>query len=231
MSLAVGGGRLSANEAGVLDDITCCLNAADPRIWPLKMGRLLASYGGTACAAAGAQLYFEGALFGPAPIAAAAEQLVELGADLGGPGSDLSVDIVRPCLEKRLASGKKFVGFGIPVRKVDERVEMLGQCLADRDRANRFYWRLVMCAHEAMLELRGLPANAASGMGAACLDLGFTPKQIDVLAIAFFTHQFLANVMEGAEQAPHVLRDLPRERIAYVGPEPRISPRGEAAEG
>lgn len=230
MSLAVGGRRLSENEAGLLDDVACSITAADPRIYPLKMTRLLSAYGGIACAFAGSQLYFEDALFGPEPLGGAAAQLAELADDLGGPGSEISVELVRGCMEERMAKGGKFIGFGIPVRKIDERVEMLRRCLAARNRENLFYWQLLMCAQEAMLQIRGLPANGASATGAICLDLGFTPDQVKVLSIAFFTHQFLANAIEGAAQAPAELRELPLERIAFVGPEDRTSPRAKAAQ-
>jgi hypothetical protein len=46
VALAVGARRLPAAEREVLDDIAVAMTLADPRIWPLKMTRLVASYGG-----------------------------------------------------------------------------------------------------------------------------------------------------------------------------------------
>ena len=46
VAMAVSGRRLDPGEVAMLDDIAAVLTVADPRIWPLKVGRLAASYGG-----------------------------------------------------------------------------------------------------------------------------------------------------------------------------------------
>ena len=45
VGLAILGRRLTADEAGMLDDAAAVNTLGDPRIWPLKLTRTIASYG------------------------------------------------------------------------------------------------------------------------------------------------------------------------------------------
>ena len=45
ISLAVGGPRLDDGQSRLLDDLATCTFAGDPRIWPLKIVRVVGSFG------------------------------------------------------------------------------------------------------------------------------------------------------------------------------------------
>src|SRR5207248_5309361 len=83
LSLAFGGPRLDAATAQIIEDVAVCSLAADPRIWPLKLACLIASYGVTLPAMAVGHLALEGAIVGAEPTGAAAEILVAWTEKLG----------------------------------------------------------------------------------------------------------------------------------------------------
>ena len=60
MAMAAKGRRPSDEERVVLDAIAVILTSADPRIWPLKLTRLVASYGGTLAGFGAGQLAMDG---------------------------------------------------------------------------------------------------------------------------------------------------------------------------
>jgi len=64
-ALSVLGRRLSADVCALLDEAAVCLTLADPRIWPLKLTRVVAAYGQAIPAAAAGLLIQEGARIGP----------------------------------------------------------------------------------------------------------------------------------------------------------------------
>ena len=75
MALSILGRELPRDCYPVLDDAACALTLADPRIWPLKLTRLVASYGSTVPATAAGLLIEERARVGPWTCAKAAEIL------------------------------------------------------------------------------------------------------------------------------------------------------------
>jgi hypothetical protein len=84
-------------------------------------------------------------------------------------------------------------------------------------------------AGEAGRQLKGLEPNIGLGVAAACLDLGFRPREIALLGVALAQTDFLANAVEGSEQQPSVLRRLPDDCVVYAGKPPRESPRKTGA--
>jgi hypothetical protein len=221
-SLALGGPRLRPEEARVLDAATAASLAADPRIWPLKIARLVSAYGGAGAAYGAAQTWLERGIVGPFAARDAAGMLVALATELG---EAPSFDEVFATLEARLARGERLPGFGTPLRSVDERVVAFLARLEAFGRADGRHVRLARHLDRASVALRQLHVNIAGMFAAACLDLGFTPAQIGWLCTLTLSVNFLANVVEGAEQAPEVLRRLPDEAVRYVGKAPRPSPR------
>jgi hypothetical protein len=224
LSLSVGGRRLTQDEAGVLDDVARAFLAADPRIWPLKAIRLLSSYGAQDVALGGAYVFLEGARVGLAGVGRSAHLLWWLHEQGAGDGSPVTRDL----LAGRLQRGERLDGFGVSARPIDERLQALARDLEARRRTTGVFWMLLRQAEHAMRELRGLPANISLGVAAACLDLGFSPEQVQGIACAITLPPLLANAFEGARQAPELLRVLPSEHMRYVGPAPRRSPRAQA---
>jgi hypothetical protein len=225
IALAVGGRRLSPEERSVLDDIAVVMTVADPRIWPLKLTRVVSSYGGTLPAIAAANLCIEGALIGHWTSGSAAELLVSLRSAVGGNCDD--VEAVRREALLALASGQRWMGFGVPFRAEDERVAALRRCLEAHDRVQLPFFRLLDTLSRVLLELRGLRPNIGVAVGAACLDLGFRPREVSLLSVALGQTDYLANAVEGAGQKPEVLRNLPSQMVHYVGPSPRESLRAK----
>jgi hypothetical protein len=227
LSLAIGGPRLGKPEERLLDDASTAAFAGDPRIWPLKLTRLAASYGRVYPALCAGLVPMEGALVGPAAGGPAARQLVDIQRALGDRIADPGA------LERHVAGlldrGIRIPGFGVPYRQRDERFDALAHRVEAHGRHQLPYWKLVRKLDEILGRRKRLPPNIAAGTAALLLDLGYTPSQIDVFPMLFLLSAFLANAVEGARQAPAVLRELPAERVEYVGPPPRRSPRAEAS--
>jgi hypothetical protein len=224
LSLSVGGRRLTREAAGVLDDVARAFLAADPRIWPLKAIRLLSSYGSQDVALGGAYVFFEGARVGPAAVGRSAHLLWWLREQGAGEGSAVTRDL----LARRSELGERIDGFGVAARPFDERLQALACDLEARGRTTGAFWTILRHAEQAMRELRGLPANIALGVAAACLDLGFSPDQVQGLACVIALPPLLANAFEGARQVPELLRVLPLEHVHYAGPTRRQSPRAQS---
>jgi hypothetical protein len=225
IALATTGRRLAPEERAVLDDIAVAMTVADARIWPLKMTRVVSSYGGSLAAVAAANVCLEEAYVGHWTSGDAAVLLSALRAE----APELTVAAMREPLDRRFREGVRLIGFGVPFRPEDERVRMLRECLVRRGRTGLPYWRTLEAASGAARVLRNLEPNIGLAVAAACLDLGFTPRQISLVCVALGQTDYVANAVEGGEQRPAVLRRLPDAAIEYVGKANRTSPR-EAGE-
>src|SRR5439155_6055166 len=62
LSLALGGPRLDWEQARIFDDLCVSVLAPDGRIWPLKIARLVSSYGGVTAGFAAAHVWLEDAM-------------------------------------------------------------------------------------------------------------------------------------------------------------------------
>lgn len=223
IAMAVTGRRPSEEVRAVLDDIGVVVTVADPRIWPLKLTRLVSAYGRSLPAVAAAYLCVEDGAVGHWTGGTGAARLIELHASICGRVDDREA-IARE-VERVLGGNGRWMGFGVPFRQEDERVVALRRRLEARGRAGLPYWRLFESVSAVVLELKRLRPNISIAVGAACLDLGFTPRQASLLSVALGQTDYLANAVEGAEQAPEVLRELPAQNVRYVGPPARPSPR------
>ena len=232
-SLALGGPKLSRSDELVLDALAVSSSAADPRLPPMKVIRLLGSYGGVMAAVAGGLAYQEEASIGTWTAGAAARDLADLAtamAEVPDGGSGPPGEAVALVLDSWRALGRRPAGFGVPARNVDERVVGLRPCLQALGRCEAPFWRLAEEVERCLTKRRPAPLNIAGAAAAACLDLGFKPRQICVLTIAFAQHSFVGNALEGAAAAPEILRRLPTSAVDYRGPPPRRSPRSLASD-
>jgi hypothetical protein len=223
VALAVGAKRLSAEDRAVLDDIAVIMTVADGRIWPLKMTRVIASYGTTLPAIAAANLCIERAMIGHWTSGTAARALVDLEQALGENLDDTSR--VRAYVKERLTAGHRWMGFGVPFRDHDERVESLTRCLTRRNRHNHRYFLLLSTLADVLFEEKGLRPNVGAAVGAACLDLGFTPSEISLLSVALGQTDYLSNAWESARHPREVLRRLPESNVKFAGRARRESPK------
>ncbi|MBW2464795.1 MAG: hypothetical protein JRH11_24310 [Deltaproteobacteria bacterium] len=204
----------------VLDDIATVSSVGDPRIWPLKVARIVASEGSAIRGLLAGQLMLDGALIGPYTCRHSAELLLgvqasqDAGAELPG--------IISDAISKRA----RLPGFGVAFRSVDERVAVLTACLARRGSQNeRCYYRLFEAIADVVRDQCNLEPNFGIAMAAALLDLGLSPSEIGAISVALLNHLFLANAFEAAADQPSAYRRLPPEAVEYVGPGPRRSPR------
>jgi hypothetical protein len=225
-ALSLLGRKLSPEGCAVLDDAAACLTLADPRIWPLKLTRVIAAYGGTVAAAAAGLLIEEDARIGPWTCAKSAELLAELHRKLEG--SELADDAVQAVVRPYLAEHHFVWGFGTPFRQHDERLVAFWACLERRGRRQDPYMRTLDAVAKVVTPARQTEPNMGMAIAAAFLDLGVRVDEVGPLATALMQHMFFAHAVEGARQAPEVLRCLPEACIAYTGRDARSSPRALA---
>lgn len=221
--LAVGGERLSNEKCSVIDDLAVVLAVADPRIWPLKIARIAASYGGSVAGVAAGSVLLEGAQLGPWTIGEAAELLTEYAQALGGQADEATMLHTGRSLAQRK---QRLSGFGVAFREHDERLIALRGALRRRDGRDRAPWftKMEWLARAVELE-RQLKPNVAAGVGAALLDLGLTPHQVSQLGFAIMQPTIIANAVEGSLQSRAAMRCMPCDSVVYKGPKPQLTPR------
>jgi hypothetical protein len=227
-ALSVTGRRLSAEKSRVLDDIAGVLTVADPRIFPLKVTRILSSYGSAIPAFVAGFVYFGESFLGPRAAANAAEMLVGLRRNLKNrrfPGEGR-----KRALEEALAGYIRIPGFGIPFRSRDERVLALERLIARRRRNELVFWRLQELVVGIVRKQRNLEPNVSLLVAAASLDLGLAPEDIVPLYAVLNANAFVANAVEGARDPQPCLRSLPVSRVEYSGSPPRQTPRASTSE-
>ncbi|HSU41886.1 MAG TPA: hypothetical protein VLJ38_20040, partial [Polyangiaceae bacterium] len=130
MALSILGQRLSPELCGVLDDAVGVMTLADPRIWPLKLTRVVGSYGGFLAALSAGTLAENEARIGPWACVDASKVLCALHAELDGRQDDLSY--VREVLAAYRKKHRFVWGFGTPYRGRDERVIAFRRCMERR---------------------------------------------------------------------------------------------------
>jgi hypothetical protein len=223
LALGISGRRLNQEECGMLDDLGVVMTVADPRIWPLKLTRIVSSYGGCLAALAAGQLALEEAFVGHYTTGQAAQMLVRARQALGQRALELDC-VVKHC-EQLLAAGSRLIGVGVPFRPVDERVTMLTERVRARGRDLLPYWQFLQVFSRALELVKNLKPNIGLGAAAVCLDLGLSAAQSAILVSFLGQSDFLANAVEGAAQRAAPLQQLGSEHIRYVGPPERVSPR------
>jgi hypothetical protein len=229
MGLGINGRRLTDDEAGMLDDIAVAWTSADPRIWPLKVSRLASSFGGTIQGIAAALLCMDCHVVGIWESSlATARWLGELRESLRDCAGD--PERVAQAARDHLGNRRFIPGFGVPYRVEDERVPPMWRCLANRGRDRLPNVHLFEQVGDVVRRERGIGPNVTGLATAICLDLGFAPDEIGSLLIYLATPMIIANAHEGARQAPAVLQRLPDDRVRYIGPAPRVSPRARGAD-
>ncbi len=229
-ALACTGRRATREERELLDLIACIINSADARIWPLKMTRLVASYGGTLAAFGAAQFALEGTTMGPWIIGYAAQMLLDARAALErcGDREEMGRAALRDFVGEK---GRRLYGYGVPLRRTDERMDALQREARVRGFAAKPFWRLQEQLNAVVLERKGLMCNVGIGLAAMLLDMGYSPSECS--RIPYFLNQnvFVAHAVEGARLAPAEMRRLPEDAIEYLGPARRESPRAKSARG
>jgi len=217
-ALAASGRRLTSDERAVLDDLAVILSgAADPRIWPLKITRLVGAYGGTIAGFVAGQLCTECNAIGPWVTGPSAEMLIAVRDGCAGAAGEQFAVRARGVL----ARYDRLPGFGVAFRPQDERLLALRRQLEKVGRTSMPWWTLLERVSEIVRADRRLEPNVAAACAATLLDMGFSARQAQVITNFANQNTFVANAIEAAEQASPVMRRLPVESVRYVGPPPR----------
>jgi hypothetical protein len=227
MFMAAMGRRPTDEERQVVDAVAVIMTSADGRIWPLKLGRLVASYGGTLAGWCASLLPMEGPRLGPWTTGFSAQELVELRAVVGDRIAD--DDAVTAEARAFFESKRRVVGLGVPLREHDERYVALEKWVLATGRDRLPHWRIQVALAAHGRRAGNLGTNILLGLGAVLLDLGCTPRQISALVTFINQNVFAANAFEAANQSAPEMRKLPDDCVDYVGPAPRESPRAMLA--
>jgi hypothetical protein len=228
MALSIFGRRLSPELCGVLDDAVGVLTLADPRIWPLKVTRIVGTYGSMLPALCAGMLMEHEARIGPWACVGAAEALCKLHTELAG-----NLDPAHVCeVVAAYRKTHRFVsGFGTPFRDRDERVVAFRECLERRGRTELPYFRTLQAISIAIKDTANAQLNIGGVLAALLLDMGLAPPEIGAMVVALAQHMFFAQAIESAREPNLVLRNLPAEYVTYCGTGPRSSPRARTANG
>jgi len=219
IAFAITGRKLTREDEQVLDDVAVCSHVPEPRVWPMKLTRVVGALGRAMPAFLCGSTVLDSDLLGGRVAGAAAELLLELAAAVEG-----SPDR-KAAIEAFLDTRKRMIGFGVPVRAVDERVVALRKQLTARGLTSRRYWELGEAFWATANEKRGLVVNIIGAVAAVCLDLGFRPDEVAPMAAMLLQPTLLSNSFEAAREPAASLLCLPTSAIRYAGPAARKSPR------
>jgi hypothetical protein len=225
MALSIIGRRLPADCCGVLDDAAAALTLADPRIWPLKLTRVVAAYQSPIPALCAGMLLENEARIGPWAFLEASRVLLELHTAIAEAAGDVD-GVVNAYLTQH-----SFVwGFGTPFRGRDERLVAFRRSMQKRGRDVLPYWRTMETVAAAVTQAKKAEPNMGIAVAAALLDMGLEPQEILLLVVALMQHMFFAHALDGTRSDAVALRELPVDYVKYDGRPPRLSPRAKQAE-
>lgn len=204
------------SEKQLFAAIAAIISAADARIWPIKLGRIVATLGNPLAGVAASFAASEGlTALGPWTAKLSAEFQQGM---LGEVDRGLTIDAA-------VQSARHFVGWGVPLRKHDERYQRLHEEIVRLGRSERKFWRFHLELCDVIRRTRGIEPNISAGIAAALLDVGImSPMKIGVLATSLCVHIFAAHAVESAEQGYEAYRSLPRDDVEYIGVPPRPVP-------
>jgi hypothetical protein len=214
LMLGISGVTLDEQQMAVIDEIVTAMSSADPRLWPFKVTRLASSHGNVAYGVGATLVAGEGGMYGSNRLAQTAEWLQRAvsGTDVDAVSDDAIEQLI----------GQPGAGFGVLYRARDERFEAL---MRKRGESMGAHTRFCGRAARVARERKNTEAHVYLAVAALCLDIGLTVEAIAGFGIVFLFHDALANAIEGARQAPPVLRELPDAVVDYRGPTSRQSER------
>jgi hypothetical protein len=218
LAIAFGAPKLDAAARDVLRCVALSTTSPDARVWPLKMTRVLASFGNPYAGFFGAQLGNFSDRMGPGTASVAAASLVWIASRIH---KDSDQAAVAATVATHVAERGRIAGFGVPFRKQDERLVGLHRLLAGHVATRRPMWLL----HERVIEImraeHGVEPNVVFPVSALFLDLGVAAHRAGMLLSMLMAQNFAAHALEASEQDGPYLRELPFETIEYRGRAPR----------
>jgi hypothetical protein len=226
LSIALGNRRLTPEQSRVINALVVVSAVGDPRIWPLKVARLVASYGHPFAATAAGASFLDEIPLGPWAMRLAGDFL----ADAMARTSNLAQPTEALEAARAIANERKPVpGFGVAGREEDERYVAFAEWFPQQSVEPGDHWRLLLRLADSLEPEFGMRPNIAGAFAAVGLDFGLDPLEIALFTLASAHWATMANAREGLRESPELLRRLPDEYVEYVGPAPRLSPRAQAA--
>ncbi len=151
----------------------------------------------------------------------AAAEFIEECYNLAGKETLTSREIAERVVADYLGKRRRIPGFGHPVHDADPRTVRLRE-IAEAEKVLGKKTRLYETVHEVFVGMSGkkLPINTDGMMAALLLDLGFTPLEIEAVAIISFLPGILAHTLEEIHQKVP-LRVIPDIIAEYTGPAER----------
>lgn len=225
MILAIGGKKLSIEEAAILDDFATALTMADPRIWPPKIARITSCYGSFPNAMSSAFLSLSRRI-GAGTVSEVAKMLLDIQNEIEKKNlkdDEAIKDIIRAHISKK----KIINGFGLIGRPTDERLEAFKTRICEKKLNKKKYWRLHELVGDVVQQERHVVPNITLGGAGFLLDLGLNVEQVYQAFVLLLLIPFIGNASEGALQAPAIIQCLPKEYIADKTHAPRKSPRSQ----
>lgn len=222
LSIAIGHREMTPDECEALDVMANVSCIGDPRLWPFRATRIVASFGDPYLGmAAGVAFHSGGRLSVPAGVLL----MRQLQALTDEYGMEPSLDQVKEHLSARLERKEIIAGYNVVARPTDERHDFMKPWFQERGWYERGYMKLLLTVDAAMMELKGLLPNIISHWGALWLDLGFTPEQAAMMGLGATNWAMAGNIVEAAEPEFAGLRRMPDAWVAWKGAEDRQSPR------
>lgn len=222
---AFGMPALSDDDREVVRLMTLCLTSPDARVWPLKLTRVLASYGNPVAGFFGAQLGNAGDRMGPGTATHATQSLVWIRDRVG---DEPTPEAVAAAIAEHTATRGRIAGFGVPFRPQDERLLGMYRLIAGHSATRRPYYRLHLLVADAMRATEGLEPNIVLAIAALLLDLGLPAHRGGMFLGAMMTHTFIGHALEAADDGA-LLRELPSGAIEDRSAAPRRSPAAAEA--
>lgn len=216
---------LDADGRSALFLLSLCLTSPDARVWPLKLTRVLSSYGNSLAGYFGAQLAAFTERIGPGAGSSGAASLRWLMVRLPGEPEELSRAQVSAAIAEHLASRGRIPGFGVPFRAEDERLLALHRLLSGHSATRGRAWRLHLRVAEALRATDRLEPNILFSAVALLTDLGLSAERTGLFMCLLMNHTFAAHAAEAAEQDAPFLRALAPAHLDDRTPLPRRSPR------
>jgi len=223
LAIAIKGVRPSEQEREILDTIVVAINSSDPRIWPLKLSRVAASYGSFPVGLTAGFLGCDNVQLGPIPTGKSAETLAYLKSMIGDRLEDqeFAENTVRAFLKTK----PRIMGLGVPLRDFDERYVPFVKWINEKGYNTGYYWKLHLVLSKLAEEVFKIKTNILLGCAAILLDLGYEPKHVGPMMLCLTQPSMAANAFEGSIQKEEHLQKLPVESVEYVGKPSRVSPR------
>lgn len=226
LARACGVAAMSADDREVVRLIALVTTSPDVRVWPLKLARTLACYGNVHAGLHGAQLINRNDVIGPGVASGGAGSLRWIEARAGAGADDAAVEAaVIAHLEERGRIG----GFGVPLRKYDERLIALHHFLADHPASERPMWRLFLQVARVIRARQQIEPNVAIALSALMLDLGMAPARCGPFLSLMMAHNYAAHALEAADHDGPWLQVIPDDAIDDRSPPLRRSPAATAA--